>query len=144
MGLKEGLDLIGRDNTWTHGVLPMGKNVIPCKLVLKRKNNEQGWTACYKACLFAKGYVQKDSVDSDEWFSPVIAFDVLLLIAGEFTSVGWHVHPVACWYFHCFVGRINRHWAIRAVGQQALQTTKESLWFDAVSASLAWEAKEYS
>lgn len=80
------------DNTWTQSVLQPSKDATPCNVVLKEKLDNQGPTSRYKARIFPKGYVQKDVVDYDETFAPVIPFDVVLLIAATLTWIGWYVH----------------------------------------------------
>lgn len=53
--------------------------------------DEQESIAHEKARPLAKGYVQNDGVDCEETFAPVIPSEVLLLIVGKFTSLGWNV-----------------------------------------------------
>lgn len=42
--------------------------------------------------LVSKGYVQRQGVDYDETFAPVVPFSVVLLVLGRFISKGLHVH----------------------------------------------------
>lgn len=83
---------IARNNIWTETFLPLGKDAFLCKVGIKQKQGEHGCIACFKARLVANGYLQKDCVDYDKIFAPVIPLDELFLNARKFTPVGWLVH----------------------------------------------------
>lgn len=72
--------------------MPPGKDAIPYKVVLKPKMDEKGRITRYKGHLVLNGFIQSDAVEFDEKLAPVILLDVLLLMFGKFTSVGWHVN----------------------------------------------------
>lgn len=58
------------NNTWTLVDRPLDKDVIDCRWVFKRKQDEYGAWTVYKARLVARGFQQKN-VDSDSIYSPV-------------------------------------------------------------------------
>jgi hypothetical protein len=62
---------IDNNKTWTLEDLPPGHRAIGLNWVYKLKRNEDGAVVKHKACLVAKGYVQKQGVDYDEVFAPV-------------------------------------------------------------------------
>jgi hypothetical protein len=62
---------IDNNKTWTLEDLPLGHRAIGLNWVYKLKRNEDGAVVKHKACLVAKGYVQKQGVDYDEVFAPV-------------------------------------------------------------------------
>lgn len=78
-----------------------------------------------------KGYVQKDGVNYDKKFAPVISFDVLLFITRQFTSVDCHAHHADI-STACLKG-VNDS----ALGKQVLQSTEDCVWFEAVPVPLA-------
>ena len=60
--------------------LPSGRKAIGNKWVLKIKRKADGSIERYKAQLVAKGYTQKEGVDYEETFSPVVRFASVRLI----------------------------------------------------------------
>lgn len=85
------MEYIQTNNTWTQIVLPLSKDGIPWKVLLQQKLGDQGHILRYKVRLVAMGSIEKDCVDFDQTFAPVIPLDVLLLIVENFASVGWRV-----------------------------------------------------
>ena len=82
--MKEELDSLKRNKTWSLVELPKSKKVIGCKWVFKRKTD--GSNARYKARLVAKGYSQVQGVDFNEVFSPVVkhmSISVLLALVAS-------------------------------------------------------------
>jgi hypothetical protein len=64
-------DEVHLNQIWSLEDLPRGHRAIGLKWVYKLKRNEEGVMVKHKACLVAKGYVQRQGVDFEEVFSPV-------------------------------------------------------------------------
>lgn len=59
-------------NAWKLTHLPPGKKAIPCKWVFKRKLNADGSIERYKARLVIKGFYQREGIDYNAVFAPVV------------------------------------------------------------------------
>ena len=90
--LKSELDSIHSNRTWVRANLPAGRMAIPCKVVWKKKLDDAGKVARYKARVVAKGFHQRYGVDYDETFAPVVSYDALLVALGIAVSKEWHIH----------------------------------------------------
>lgn len=84
--MREELNSIKENGTWTLTDLPSNRKSIGSKWVFKTKQDENGKVVRFKARLVAQGFTQKYGVDYDEVFAPVArstTLRVLLSIAGK-------------------------------------------------------------
>ena len=59
--------------------MPKKKKVIGCKWVFAKKEGSLNVSVQYKARLVAKGYAQREGIDYNEVFSPVVKHSSILI-----------------------------------------------------------------
>ena len=85
--MKEEMESLYKNQTWKLVELSKGRHVVGCKWIFKRKpglSEKEGIR--YKARLVAKGFSQKEGVDFNKIFSPMVrhtSIRVLLAIVAN-------------------------------------------------------------
>lgn len=66
--VKDEIKSMEDNNVWDLVKLPQCSKLIGCKWIFKTKQDSNGNTKKYKACLIVKGFTQKENIDFKETF----------------------------------------------------------------------------
>ena len=90
--MKEEMEAIDRNHTWELVAPPPNCKPIGLKWLFKVKISAKGEIPRYKARLIVKGYSQRQGIDFDEVFAPVIRFESIRVLIAIAAQEGWILH----------------------------------------------------
>ena len=76
------MDSLLENKTWELVKLPKGRRALQNKWVYIIKHEGEGENKRYKARLVVKGFAQKEGIDFNEIFSPVVKMSSIRVILG--------------------------------------------------------------
>nr|GEX21172.1 putative reverse transcriptase, RNA-dependent DNA polymerase, Gag-polypeptide of LTR copia-type [Tanacetum cinerariifolium] len=83
------MEALFRNNTWILTDLPVNKKTVGCKWLFKIKYKSFDAIEKYKAKLVAKGFSQREGIDYEETFSPVVKMVVVRCIISLVVHTNW-------------------------------------------------------
>jgi hypothetical protein len=90
--MREEMKAIEDNDTWELTSLAVGHYAIGLKWVYKVKRNEASDVVRHKACLLAKGYVQRANIDFNEVFALVAHLESVCMMVALAVHEGWEAH----------------------------------------------------
>ena len=82
------------NSTWSLVPKPAGVNVVTGKWIYRHKFNVDGSLARYKARWVLRGFTQREGVDYDEMFSPVVKPATIRVVLSIATFHSWPIHQM--------------------------------------------------
>ncbi|KAK1408324.1 hypothetical protein QVD17_39996 [Tagetes erecta] len=92
--MNKEMEALNRNNTWELVDLPPDRKPIGCKWVFKIKHDPSGEISRYKARLVAKGYSQREGIDFDETFSPVVKMVTIRVVFSLAVQHNWPLYQL--------------------------------------------------
>ena len=89
--MREEIDSIHANRTWTLTDLPHNKKAISSRWVFKVK---PGNPPRYKARLVARGFEQKDGINFTDTFAPVVRWETIRILIAIATHLKWPIHQL--------------------------------------------------
>ena len=90
--MLEEMKAIEENGTWQLVDPPPGCRPISLKWVYKVKRDELSAIVKRKACLVARGFVQREGIDFEEVFAPVARMESVRLLLALVAAKDWRVH----------------------------------------------------
>ena len=92
--MKEEIEKIEKNKTWTLVPRPSDKNVIGTKWVFRNKLDENSEITRNKARLVCKGYAQEEGLDYGETFAPVARMEGVRTLLAYAAYKGFKVYQM--------------------------------------------------
>ncbi|GJV18873.1 retrovirus-related pol polyprotein from transposon TNT 1-94 [Tanacetum coccineum] len=92
--MQEEIEALHKNKTWELVPLPGGRKPIGNKWVYKIKKNGDDQVERYRARLVVKGYAQKEGIDFNEIFSPVVRMTTIRVVLALCATYDLHLEQL--------------------------------------------------
>ena len=92
--MKQEFDALIENHTWNLVLRPPNANVIRSLWIFQLKIKSDGSFERYKAHLVGDGKSQREGVDCDETFSPVVKHASIRIVLSIAISKSWSIHQL--------------------------------------------------
>ena len=124
--MQEELEALDMNKTWDLVTLPRGRKAIGNKLVYKIKRDDNNQVERYRARLVVKGYAQKEGIDFNEIFSPVVRLTTVRVVLALCALFDLHLEQLDVkWHF--FMEILKKKYICSS--QKVLRKKAKRTWF---------------
>ncbi|KAH9760757.1 Integrase catalytic domain-containing protein [Citrus sinensis] len=92
--MQEEIEALHKNKTWELIPLPRGRKAIENKWVYKVKRDGNDQVERYRARLVVKGYAQKEGIDFNEIFSPVVRLTTVRIVLAMCATFDLHLEQL--------------------------------------------------
>lgn len=92
--MQEEIEALHKNKTWELVPLPPGRKAIGNKWVYKIKRDSIDQIERYRARLVVKGYAQKEGIDFNEIFSPVVRLTTIRIVLAMCATLDLHLEQL--------------------------------------------------
>ena len=92
--IEDEMKSMNTNKVWDLKIIPKVAKIVGCKWVYKTKLDSQGNIERYKARLMAKGFTQREGIDYNETFSPVLCKDSFRIIMALVAHYDLELHQM--------------------------------------------------
>ena len=92
--MQEQIEALHKNKTWEVVPLPHEKKAIGNKWVYKIKRDGNDQVERYRARLVVKGYAQKEDIDFNEIFSPVVQLTTVRVVLAMCATLDLHLEQL--------------------------------------------------
>ncbi|KAH9647728.1 hypothetical protein KPL70_025300 [Citrus sinensis] len=92
--MQEEIEALHKNKTWELVPLPRGRKAIGNKWVYKIKRDGNNQVERYRARLVVKGYAQKEGIDFNEIFSPVVRLTTVRIVLAMCATFDLHLEQL--------------------------------------------------
>ena len=94
MAMQEKIEVLQKNNAWDLVSLSQGRKPIGNKWVFKIKRNGDDQVERYRAGLVVKRYAQKEGIDFNEIFSPVVRLTTVRVVLAMCATLNLHLEQL--------------------------------------------------
>ena len=92
--MEEEMKSLNKNHTYNLMKLPKGKRALKNKWLYKLKTEEQNSQPRYKARLVVKVFGQKNGIDFEEIFSPIVNMSLIRVVLGLAKSLNLEIEQL--------------------------------------------------